>query len=232
MPPGTEYLGEDRYYYHFVRPGASPYQLDGIGDMFTRMFKFTPKSFTPGNIYKGFINTTLTVASGGLYQALPKDLKKTVYEIGKVAVPVVAGGVLAYTAGPAVMAALGPKLSAAGSLLGKAASTVGGGLLNLLGKMSQAGAANVATNVTPEQIAQWDSSGIIPSSLEPLLANAMQQSLPPQGGAASLYDPGAMALAEMQRQQREQDAGAFDWSTLLMIGVPVLAVGAFVMTRK
>lgn len=232
MPPGSEYLGEDRNYYHFVQPGASP-SLDGfdIGNMFKRMLKFTPKSFTPGNIYKGFINSTLTVASGGLYQVLPSGLKKTVYEVGKVAVPIVAGGILAYTAGPAVMAVLMPKLSAAGSLLGRAASSVGGSLMSMMGKMSQAGAAQVATGITPEQLAQWEASGTIPPSLEPLLAQGMQASLPPMGSAA-LYDPGAMAAREMARIQAEQAGGGFDWSMLAMIGLPAIAGVYWLSTRK
>lgn len=231
MPPGTQYLGEDRHYYHFVQPGMGSH-LDGfdIGNMFKRMVKFTPKSFTPGNIYKGFINTTLTAATGGLYQVLPKNIKKTVYEVGKVAVPVVAGGVLAYTAGPAVMAVIGPKLTAAGSILGKAASTVGGGLLNMLTKMSQSSAAKVATQVTPEQIAQWDQSGVIPAGLEQILAQAMQNSLP-QTGAATLYDPSAMAAAELQRQQAGQEQGGFDWSTLALIGLPAIA-GVYFLTKR
>lgn len=120
MPAGSTYLGEDHRYYYWMEPGATNQlggMFDNIGNMFTRMVKFTPKSFTPGNIYKGFINTTLTTVTGGLYQVLPKNIKKSVYEVGKVAVPVVAGGVLAYTAGPAVWGILGPKLAQAGSLL-------------------------------------------------------------------------------------------------------------------
>lgn len=232
MPPGTQYLGEDRHYYHFVQPSMNP-SLDGfdIGNMFKRLVKFTPKSFTPGNIYEGFINTTLTAATGGLYQVLPKNIKKTVYEVGKVAVPVVAGGVLAYTAGPSIMAVIGPKLTAAGGILGKAASTVGGGLLNMLTKMSQAGAAQVATQVTPEQIAQWDQTGMIPPGLEQILGQGMNASLPPSGGAA-LYDPGAMAAREMARIQAEQEGGGFDWSMLMMIGLPAVAGVYWLSTRK
>lgn len=126
---GGTYLGEDETYYYWMSPAPND-QLggifDNIGNMFSRMVKFTPKSFTPGNIYKGFVNTTLTTATGGLYQVLPKDIKKTVYEVGKVAIPVVAGGVLAYTAGPAVMSMLMPKLTAAANILGKAAPALTG----------------------------------------------------------------------------------------------------------
>lgn len=127
MPAGSTYLGEDAQYYYWMTPAATNQlggMFDNIGNMFSRMVKFTPKSFTPGNIYKGLINTTLTTVTGGLYQVLPKDLKKTVYEVGKVAVPVVAGGVLAATAGPAVWGVLGPKLAQAGSLLKSGASSI------------------------------------------------------------------------------------------------------------
>jgi hypothetical protein len=125
---GGTYLGEDETYYYWMEPGATD-QLggffDNVGNMFKRMVKFTPKSFTPGNIYKGFVNTSLTTMTGGLYQVLPKDIKKTVYEVGKVAIPVVAGGVLAMTAGPAVMATLMPKLTAAAGILSKGAGAIG-----------------------------------------------------------------------------------------------------------
>ena len=234
LPPGSQYLGEDRYYYHFVKPGGGSGlgELGSISSMFSRMVKFTPKSFTPGNIYKGFINTVLTTSTGGLYQVLPKNIKKSVYEIGKVAVPIVAGAVLAYTAGPAIMAALGPKLASAGSMLGKAAGTVGGGLMDLMSKMPQHAQAQVATQITPEQIAQWDQSGSIPPSLENLLGKAMQDSLPPSG-AASLYDPSAMAAAEVRRRQAEAAQGdGFDWSMLAMIGLPAVAGVYWLTSRK
>lgn len=144
---GGTYLGEDETYYYYMHPQAGNELngfFDGIGNMFSRMVKFTPKSFTPGNIYKGFVNTTLTVASGGLYQALPKNLKKTVYEVGKVAIPVVAGGVLAVAAGPAVMATLMPKLTAAAGLLSKGAGAVG--------SMFGGGGGGAATNPDASQM--------------------------------------------------------------------------------
>lgn len=138
MPSGSTYLGEDQHYYYWMEKAATD-QLgglfDNIGNMFKRMVKFTPNSFKPSNIYEGFINTTLTAATGGLYQVLPKNFKKTVYEVGKVAVPVVAGGVLAYTAGPAVWNILQPKLAAAGKLLSSGASKIfGGGGQNITSK--------------------------------------------------------------------------------------------------
>lgn len=228
MPLGTQYMGEDETYFYFVEPGANP-SLDGLTDMFTRMLKFTPKSFTPGNIYKGFINTTLTAATGGLYQVLPKNLKKTVYEVGKVAVPVIAGGVLAYTAGPAVMGYLMPKLSAAGSLLGKAASAVGGPLMSMMGKMSNTGQATMAGGISPEQIAQWDQTGSMPASLIPLMERALQQSLPPSSGNASLYDPSTMAAREMQLAEQGQES--FDWGTIMKVGIPAIA-GIYFLARR
>lgn len=237
MAPGTRYLGEDATYWYFSHP-VPAYPLGGffddVGKMFSRMVKFTPKSFTPGNIYKGFVNTSLTALTGGIYQFLPKNIKNTVYDVGKIAIPVVAGGIVAYTAGPAVMAMIGPKISAAASTLGKAASTVGGKLYDILGKLSSSGQAEVAQQITPEQIVAMEQTGQIPPSLYPLLQNAAMQALPAQPGpmvnaattgAASLYDPSAMAALEMQRQQAAQgDGGGFDPMMLLLIGAPILAV--------
>lgn len=227
LSPGTVYLGEDADYYYFSHPGANPALggfFDNVGNMFTRMVKFTPKSFTPGNIYKGFVNTTLTVATAGAYQVLPKNLKKTVYEVGKIAIPVVAGGVVAVMAGPAVMGILGPKLAAAGGLLGKAAGAVGGPLFNVLGKFTGAQQAQIAQQVTPEQIAQMERTGQIPPELQALLNHAAAAALP-SSGAASLYDPGAMAAREMEAARTAQ-AGLFgELSPItlgLLIGVPAV----------
>lgn len=227
-PPGYAYLGEDAHYWYFVSPGANP-QLggffDNVGNMFKRMVKFTPKSFTPGNIYKGFVNTTLTVATGGIYQVLPKNIKKTVYEVGKVAIPVVAGGVLAVTAGPAVMGVLGPKLNAAGGILGKAAGSIGGNLFNFLGKLAPSQQAHVAEQITPQQIAEMETSAMLPSSLQPMFTQAMEESLPqPSSGAAQLYDPSAMAAQAMEQERAK--APAFDPTMLLWVAFPVGLVWA------
>jgi hypothetical protein len=224
VPVGTEYLGEDETYWYFQLPDSTN-QLgglfDNIGNMFSRMVKFTPKSFTPGNIYKGFVNTTLTVASGGLYQVLPKSLKKTVYEVGKVAIPVIAGGVLAVTAGPAIMGALMPKLAQAASLVGKAVSTVGGGLMNFLGKLSPGAQSKLVEAITPQQIAMMEQSQTVPPELVPMFREAERMSLPgASSGAASLYNPFPQPVAE---------AGmGLDMNMVLLIGVPA---AFFVMTQ-
>lgn len=228
-PLGWTYLGEDERYYYFMRDGANP-QLggffDNLGGMFKRMVKFTPKSFTPGNIYKGFINTTLTVATAGAYQVLPKNLKKTVYEVGKVAIPVVAGGVLAATAGPAVMGALQPKLAAAGNLLGKAASSLGSNLFGFLSKLGPAQQARVVEQLTPQQIAEMETSSQLPASVQPLFEQAMQASLP-STGAAALYDPSAMAAQAMEEERKQS---SFDPSMLLFLALPLGAV--FLLSGK
>ena len=122
---GATYLGEDEAYYYVMEPAAT----DGLGGIFDKIgdvFKKIPKAFAPKNLYKTFIDTTLTVASGGLYLLAPKKLKGEIRKVANVAVPVIAGGVLAYTAGPAVMSMLMPKLKAAGSLISKGAGSVFG----------------------------------------------------------------------------------------------------------
>lgn len=224
MPPGTRYLGEDATYWYFVHPGENPALggfFDKLGNMFTRMVKFTPKSFTPGNIYKGFVNGALTMATMGVYQVLPKHFKKQVYNAGKIAIPVVAGAALAYTAGPAVMSALGPKLSSAASLLGKGVSTIGGRLFDFLGKMPQHAQAAMASQITPEQIAQMETSNQLPPSLEPMFQQAMAQTMPGETtGAASLYAPQPQAGEVVK-----PEGGGFDPTLLLVIGAPLAVIG-------
>jgi hypothetical protein len=203
VPPGTEYLGEDATYWYYAVPGPASGELggffDGIGKMFKRMVKITPSSFKPKNIYKAVVNTALTVSTAGLYQVLPKKAREAVYKFGTVAVPVVAGAALAYTAGPAVWSVLQPKLAAAGTFLGKHASTIGGKLFDFLAKVPQSQQAAIAEQLTPEQIAEMERNQSLPPSLVPMFQQAAETSYPPPGettGAASLYAPQPTAPVE------------------------------------
>lgn len=271
MPQTATYLGEDATYYYWMNPSATD-QLggffDNIGNMFTRMVKITPKSFTPGNIYKGFVNTTLTVASGGAYQLLPKNLKKSVYDIGKVAIPVVAGGVLAVTAGPAVMATLMPKLTAAGKLLSSGAGsvmqmfsgggakgpqdagsqaietalrpgvlaeggavdralTIGGELMNLLGRLPQNKQAEVVQRLTPEDIAYMEQYQQVPPHLKGYFDSLAQETFNP-----SIASSGAAALYGAPPEPAPVQAGMFggmDLTTVLLFAVPL---GFYLLTQK
>lgn len=147
LQPHQTYLGEDdRGYY--VMDGF----FDNIGNMFKRMVKFTPKSFTPGNIFKAVRNTTLTTMTGGIYLALPKSVKKTMENVANVAIPVAAAGIAAATLGPSIMSMVGPKLSMVGSALGKNISTIGKGLFDVLGKLSPSQQSQVAQKVTPQDL--------------------------------------------------------------------------------
>lgn len=275
---GGTYLGEDEQYYYYMEPNAGNELngfFDSVGNMFKRMVKVTPKSFTPGNIYEGFINTTLTAASGGLYQALPKDLKKTVYEVGKVAVPVVAGGVLAYTAGPAVMATLMPKLTQAGSILEKGAGsvmnffsggkapaaqdpndysvlpgaesrqplpgvdtsnhfgstiadkamTIGGEFLSRMISLPPQAQAQVAQEITAEQLAYMQRYGTVPPEVLAMFNRAAINSLPPSSaastGAASMYE----GYGSQAPQGKPVEAGMFgemNLQTILLFAVPAV----------
>lgn len=227
LPPGTQLLGEDEHYYYFVHPGANP-QLggffDSLGNMFTRMVKITPKSFTPGNIYKGFINTSIATMSGGLSLALPSKLQSQIRQVANYAVPIVAGGVLAAVAGPSIMATLGPKISAAAGILGKDALKIGGQLFSFLGKMSPAQQAKVAEQITPQNIATMEQSAQLPPELQQMFQAALGASLPREStGAASLYNPEAQAAVAAQAQPAQASMiGGVDVSTLALIGLPVL----------
>lgn len=186
LPPTATYLGEDANgYYHM--DGF----FDGLGNMFKRMVKFTPKSFTPANLYKGFINTTLTTATFGAYQVLPKNVRKTMYNVGKIAVPVIAAGVGAAVVGPSVMSALGPKLASAGNLIGKGLSSVGGSLFGMLSKLPSNKQAEVAEQVTDKDIAYAEQhGGQYPPHIQALIEQAERQS----------YEAAALQ-AQMQAQQ-------------------------------
>lgn len=229
MPPGLTYLGEDPNFYYFAGPGNDAELggfFDGLGNMFKRMVKFTPKSFTPGNLYKGFINTTLGVASGGLIYALPKNIRKSIYNVGKIAVPVIAAGVGAYYLGPSVMSAIGPKLASAASMLGKNVSTIGGNLMSLMQKLSPSQQAAVAEQITPEQVAKMETAQQVPPELVPMFQHAMAASLP-QGasGAASLYDPQAMAERDAMNAPTDVAQAGMTGANLPMLallGVPLL----------
>ena len=147
LKPTETYLGEDADGYYVIEGF-----FDNIGNMFKRMVKFTPKSFTPGNIFKAVRNTTLTTMTGGIYLALPKGVKKTMENVANVALPVAAAGIAAATLGPSIMSMVGPKLNAVAGALGKNISTVGKGLFDVLGKLSPAQQSQVAQQVTPQDI--------------------------------------------------------------------------------
>jgi len=90
--------------------------------------------------------------TGGIYLALPKNVKKTMENVANVALPVAAAGIAAVTLGPSIMAMVGPKLNAVAGALGKNISSVGKGLFDVLGKLSPAQQSQVAQKVTPQDI--------------------------------------------------------------------------------
>lgn len=171
LKPTETYLGEsaDGYY---VMDGF----FDNVGNMFKRMVKFTPKSFTPGNIFKAVRNTTLTTMTGGAYLVLPKSVKKTMENVANVAMPIAAAGIAAYTLGPSIMSMVGPKLSAAGNILGKNLSSIGGSLFNALGKLSPAKQSEVVQNVQPEDIVYAEEhQGKYPPRIQAMIDTAEQE---------------------------------------------------------
>jgi hypothetical protein len=241
LPPTATYLGEDeRGYYHM--DGF----FDGLGNMFKRMVKFTPKSFTPSNIYKGYINTTLTVGTFGAYQLLPKNIKKTVHDIAKIAVPVVAGGAAAYGMGPSIMGMLGPKLAGAGNLLGKALSSVGGSLFQKMTSLPPSAQSAIAQQVTPQDIAYAEThQGVYPPHIQALIdqkereayeyavAQTQRTILSPTNqptvnpalyGSSSLYPGLRQAQLEQQSIPPQDDSSAIGSTALIAGGAGILAV--------
>lgn len=237
LRPDQTYLGEDEQGY-YVMDGF----FDNIGNMFKRMVKFTPKSFTPGNIFKAVRNTTLTTMTGGIYLALPKNVKKTMEQVANVALPVAAAGIAAATLGPSVMSMIGPKLSMVGSALGKNISTIGKGLFDVLGKLSPSQQSQVAQQVTPQDIlyAEQNQGQFPPQFMqyvdEVAKANylpAVNSVLNPTGtdprqfyADSSLYPGLQQAMYDQQMNQSAQQVEqAGNWSS----GEVAAAVGAGVL---
>jgi hypothetical protein len=230
LSPMQTYLGEDADGY-YVMDGF----LDNVGNMFKRMVKFTPKSFTPGNIFKAVRNTTLTTMTGGIYLALPKSVKKTMENVANVALPVVAAGVAAAVVGPAVMSTIGPKLAQAGSFLGKNISTIGKGLFDVMGKLSPAQQSQVAQRVTAQDLVYAEQhQGQLPPQLMQYVDEVAQANYQPVMNAAqdpnkyfassALYPGLQQATLDMQAGYLQQEQ-AGSWTS----GEVAAAVGAGVM---
>ncbi len=222
--------------------------FDGIGNMFKRMVKFTPKSFTPGNLYKGFVNTALTATTFGGYQLLPKGVKKVVYDVGKVALPVIAAGAAAYALGPSIMSTITPKLSAAASALGKNITSVGKGLFDVLGKLSSGQQSAVAQEVTPQDLLYYEQNGRFPEEFMKVVDQAHRQefgyavnaSLNPNSmdtrqyyADSSLYPGLQQAMLDQQMaQSMQQVEQAGGWSSGEVFGAVGVAVAVAVLVSR
>lgn len=242
LKPTEVYLGEDDLGYYtmeMIPYGVDEYGLgflNKIGNMFKRMVKFTPKSFTPSNIFKAVRNTTLTTMTGGAYLVLPKSVKKTMENVANIAMPVAAAGIAAVTLGPAVMGVLGPKLSAVAGALGKNMSSIGSGLFNMLGRLPQAKQAEVAQQVTPQDIQYAEThGGQYPPHVMDLIykaereaygyaaLNAMNPTTIQQPATSSLYADAALypRLQELYAQQSMPQ----ETESMPVAGIVGLAVG-------
>ena len=242
LKPTETYLGEsaDGYY---VMDGF----FDNTMDMFKRMVKFTPKSFRPGNIFKAVRNTALTTMTGGAYLVLPKSVKKTMENVANVALPIAAAGAAAYFLGPSIMTMVGPKLSAAGSILGKNLSSIGGTLFDALGKLSPSKQAEVVQQVTPEDIAYAEThNGQYPGRIQALIEegerqqygyaamNAVNPNMIRQPATEALYAPASLYPGLQQARMEQMNPQQEDSSSLTTtVG---LAVGGtallFLLLRK
>lgn len=230
LKPTETYLGEDESGY---------YVMDGffskMGNMFKRMVKFTPKSFKPSTIMRAMTNTAMVAVTGGAYLALPSKLKNTIETAGTYVIPAAAGAYVAATAGPAVMSALGPKLSSVASALGKNISSIGKGLFDIMGKLSPSQQAQVAQRVTPQDILYSErNQGQFPPQFmnyvdEVARSNygyAVNASLPAsQQDARQYYADSSLYPGLQQAMQTPQEEPAGSWSS----GEVAAAVGAGVV---
>ena len=226
------YLGEDEQGY-YVMDGF----FSGLGNMFKRMVKFTPKSFTPSNIFKGVRNTMLTTMTGGAYLAFPKGVKKTMENVANIAIPVAAGAATAMIAGPAIMGVIGPKLSMVAGALGKNVSTIGQGLFSIMGKLSPAQQSQVAQKVTSQDLLYAEQhQGQFPAQFMNYVDEVAKQNYFPAYQAsqtdtralyadASLYPGLQQARLDAQLGQSQQTEPAGNWLSGEVAG----AVGAAVL---
>lgn len=223
--------------------------FDGIGNMFKRMVKFTPKSFTPSNIFKAVRNTTLTTMTGGVYLALPKSVKKTMENVANIALPVAAAGIAAATLGPSIMSMVGPKLSTVGTMLGKNISTIGKGLFDVMGKLSPAQQSQVAQKVTPQDILYAEQhQGQFPQPFVQYVDEVAKQNYLPVVNAAlnptgtdpnqfyassSLYPGLQQAMLDQQMgQSAQQVEQAGGWSSGEVFGAVGVAVAVAVLVSR
>jgi hypothetical protein len=134
---------------------------DGLGKGFnpikaiTRAVHFTPTSFQPKKIFGAIGSFTGTVLTGGLGPIIaPKVFSAnsaTMKTLGMAttAIAVVAGAVVL---GPAIAATLGPTLSSAAGLAGKAVTGLTG-FMGAFNKLSPAQRQQQAAQLTPQQVA-------------------------------------------------------------------------------
>lgn len=230
MTPTQTYLGSDAYG-DFYMDGF----FDSIGN-FAKKIVHKP--------YESFIKATMVVGTGGLYYALPKNIQKKAVEIGKVAVPVVAGGALAVAYGPSIWNTLSSKFSAAskitsgtgdygsnviGSALKTGATkatstdwlTMGGKFMDLLGKLPQNKQQQMAQAVTPEELAYIERYGALPPRLkamqEQMERDSYQYAYEQSQRAAQ--SPSAYGLAPFPEGPAVAQAGMFDFSNPMTLAL-------------
>jgi len=183
----------------------------------------------------------------GGYQFMGKDLKKKVFNVGKIAVPVIAGAAAAYAFGPAVWGMLGPKLTSAANLIGKGITSVGGSLFEKMISLPQSSQSEVAQEVTPQDIAYAEThNGNYPPHIQALIeqkereafeyaAAQTQQSMtsplqpmlpPPQSpyASSSLYPGLEAAYAAQSQPSQQEDSSAIGSTALIAGGVGILAM--------
>jgi len=259
IPKTSTYLGEDANGYYWM--DAVPMEdadglgfLKGLGNMFKRMVKFTPKSFTPKNLMKAFTNTTVGVATGGLAYLAPAGLRKTIFKAGETIVPVVAAAAGAAALAPAVLPMLSGKLSAAGGLLGKSGSSVGGSLFQMLGSLTGSKQSEIASQVTPQDIVYAEThQGRYPQHIMDMISkaereqfeyaaaqtanqimNPLQRMLPPTEtthASSSLY-PGLISQYEQAFAKAQQGQDGTDWSPVVTVGAVTGGVALLILLMR
>lgn len=207
-------------------------QLGGIkiGKMFKRLFTIKKSSFKLKNIMGAIGSAVGTYATVGLGPILaPKQFgaHSKLARIAGTATTAVGLAAAGYAAGPYVAQLLGPKLTAAAAKAGTTVLTnAASGLMQSLTSLGPAQQLEVAQQVTPDQLAEWEQTGVMPADLASLLYGAAASSAPPQ--QLTPYTP--TEAAEWGRMppgsERElSQAGMFDDPMTMFILMSVVGLG-------
>jgi hypothetical protein len=183
-------------------------EVDGlfnIGKMFTRMFTFTPKSFTLKNIAGAIGSVTTTIASGGLVAFAPK-IQSAHSDVSKI----VGYGTMAAAAGAGLYFGGSALLSSVGGGAGAGALTTAGSVGTASSGSSTIGAV-LGTGSVAEST--WTVGGVLSSIGSGIGTGlkALTSILPVMGmmgGGGGQQQQGGMTQAEYDAQQKAAyDAG-------------------------
>jgi hypothetical protein len=194
-------------------------EVDGlfnIGKMFTRMFTFTPKSFTVGNILGSIGSVTSTVATGGLIALAPKiqSARSTVSKIVGGATLAIGAAAGAAALLPTGALSIGGTAATGTALTGTGEAVVGAGTV-LAPAAETTGIVGAGTVLAPVAESGGGILSTVGGAVETVGSGFLKviQALPLVGGflgggGGQQQQQGGMTQAEYDAQQAQAQAQA------------------------